>query len=293
MPRFSSPQKQAASIIKRLQGNVLKSVSTANNYEKSLTQIAKYIQENKLGSLYKTTPDAARTYLEHRGQQVGQKTLDMERQALQCMMIHVTKQLDHTQKLPVIKSELAQALNTRAYPLNQVRMIIDAQRENNALATEIASAAGLRAHELFTLQPVHQKAADLRPILGTKWQGLNGDRFTVTGKGGLTREIVIPKHLSERLQAQKLTHPIQKIDRGIYYVQHYDIAGGLNWSSSFSSASKRVLGWSTGAHGLRHSYAQSRMDMLQKLGLPRDLALETVSQEMGHFRPDITEVYLR
>jgi hypothetical protein len=35
------------------------------------------------------------------------------------------------------------------------------------------------------------------------------------------------------------------------------------------------------------------MNELQKIGYDRDTALETVSQEMGHFRPDITEVYLR
>jgi hypothetical protein len=29
------------------------------------------------------------------------------------------------------------------------------------------------------------------------------------------------------------------------------------------------------------------------IGLSRDKALETVSQEMGHFRPDVTEIYLR
>ncbi|MEE1982845.1 hypothetical protein V0R57_22195, partial [Shewanella xiamenensis] len=53
--RTSDPQKQAASVIKQLQGNILKSVSTANNYEKSLLQVAKYIQENQLGSLRKIT----------------------------------------------------------------------------------------------------------------------------------------------------------------------------------------------------------------------------------------------
>ncbi|MDF5425801.1 site-specific integrase, partial [Vibrio parahaemolyticus] len=50
--------------------------------------------------------------------------------------------------------------------------------------------------------------------------------------------------------------------------------------------------WSTGAHGLRHSYAQERMSELQK-NMTYEKALEVVSQEMGHFRPDITEVYLR
>lgn len=293
MVRFSSPAKQAAAVIKALQGGVLKSVSTASNYEKSLTQVAKYIQKNKSGSLQQMTPEAAKIYLEYRGQSVGQKTLDMERQALQAMMIHHTKQLSPSEKLPVQKSELDQALKSRAYPANQIQMIAQSQTPKNALATEIAAAAGLRAHELFTLQPTKDKPADKRPELATKWQGIYGDRFTVTGKGGLTREVIIPSHLAEKLEALKLVEPIQKTDRGIYYTQHYAIGGGVNWSSSFSAASKRKLGWSSGAHGLRHSYAQIRMDTLQRAGLTRVAALETVSQEMGHFRPDITEVYLR
>ena len=71
------------------------------------------------------------------------------------------------------------------------------------------------------------------------------------------------------------------------------ISGGKNWSNSFSAASKRVLGWSFGAHGVRHSYAQNRMDELQQRGFLYPVALEIVSQALGHFRPDITEVYLR
>ena len=35
------------------------------------------------------------------------------------------------------------------------------------------------------------------------------------------------------------------------------------------------------------------MTELQNRGLTREQALETVSQELGHFRPEITEVYLR
>jgi hypothetical protein len=45
-------------------------------------------------------------------------------------------------------------------------------------------------------------------------------------------------------------------------------------------------------HGLRHSFAQNRMRTLVRLGYCYDTALEIVSQEMGHFRPDITIVYL-
>lgn len=53
-----------------------------------------------------------------------------------------------------------------------------------------------------------------------------------------------------------------------------------------------ALGWSRGAHGVRHSYAQERMAELQR-GLRYDDALEVVSQELGHFRPGITREYLR
>ena len=45
-------------------------------------------------------------------------------------------------------------------------------------------------------------------------------------------------------------------------------------------------------HGARHAYAQERMAELQRMLFCAD-ALETVSQELGHFRPEITETYLR
>ena len=60
-----------------------------------------------------------------------------------------------------------------------------------------------------------------------------------------------------------------------------------------AQASTRALGYSTGAHGVRHAYAQERMHELRSQGLDRWRALEVVSQEMGHFRPEITETYLR
>jgi integrase len=49
----------------------------------------------------------------------------------------------------------------------------------------------------------------------------------------------------------------------------------------------------TGSHGLRHNYAQDRMEQLTSGGMSYDKALATVSDEMGHHRPEITQVYLR
>lgn len=137
-----------------------------------------------------------------------------------------------------------------------------------------------------------ERAPDPRPALDSKWQGRDGVIYTVQGKGGLVREILVPHDLAARLEATRRDEPVRITDRGIYYQSHYDIGGGQRWSNSVSAASERVLGWSTGAHGLRHTYAQERMNELQYT-LSRDRALETVSQEMGHFRPAITETYLR
>lgn len=103
----------------------------------------------------------------------------------------------------------------------------------------------------------------------------------------------LPKNLAEQLEATKLAKPKQITDRTVRYKQHYDINAGTTWAASFSRAAKSALGWSEGGHGVRHSYAQERMYELQNTGMNRSLALEVVSQEMGHFRPEITETYLR
>lgn len=308
MAKFAKPAKQAASVMKRLQGTHIRSVGTVRNYEQRLERITAYLQENRLGSLREMTPAGALDYLRQRATVVGQKTLDMERQALQAMMQHVTNKLAPGQTLEVIKSTATARKGTagqptlgrrladqaRAYSREQMALIAARQAPHNALATEIAHAAGLRAHELLSLRRTHHQAPDERPAHKLKFSGIRETTisYTVHGKGGLTREVRIPIPLARRLETIRLSEPRTVKDRGINYQQFYGIGGGQPWSKSVSAASKAALGWSTGAHGLRHTYAQERMATLQR-HLPRKEALEVVSQEMGHFRPEITEVYLR
>ena len=294
MAKFASAVKQAASVMKLMQGNTIRSVGTVRNYEQALTRVAEYAKYEKLpGGLRGMSTAHALTYLEARGQDVGQKTLDMERQAIQSMMLHVTGKLNPGESLSVIKSEQEQVLNSRAYSSDQVDLVTKAQIGKNALATKLSYAAGLRAHELLTLRPISERKADSRPANNTKWQGREGVLYTVHGKGGLIREVNIPHELASTLETLRLKMPLSITDRKVHHTQYYDLAGGQRWSNSFSAAANRTLGWSEGAHGLRHSYAQERMHELQRQGLTRVLALETVSQEMGHFRPEITETYLR
>ena len=298
MGAWAKPASQAGHVMREIQGSVVESVRSVANYEAALTRVAEWLRDEHRagregGDLRSLTPERAVQYLEQRGEQIGQKALDQERQAIQLMQQHVSHQLAQGERLPVVRSELTQAETSRSYTPAQVAAVADRQHDANRLATEIAHAAGLRAHELLTLRPAAECPADDRPAREEKFAVREGERYTVTGKGGLTREVLIPRELADRLEAARLAEPQRVTDRGVHYQQAYAIGGGQRWSNSWSQASNAALGWSNGAHGVRHSYAQERMGELQRAGLSYRDALETVSQEMGHFRPEITEVYLR
>lgn len=261
------------------------SVGTARGYEQSLKGFADYIQEHRLGDLHNATNEMAMQYLADRAEMVAQKTLDIDRQAIQ---MHLGVRLE------VVKSERETHLSTRSYTQAQVERIASAQSERNSLATQIAHHAGLRAHELLTIRPVDERQASThREWSADRFAGREGERYTVEGKGGLVREVMLTRDLAARLEATRLAEPRQVIDRGVNYTQHYDLAGGRAWSQSFSAASQRELGFSNGAHGLRHSYAQERMEELQRGGMRYDDAKGTVAQEVGHFDKETTEAYLR
>lgn len=263
------------------------SLGTARNYEQSLKLAAEWARENGHDGIAAWDNGIAGAYLEERAETVAQKTLDLDRQALQV--------LPHVEKLPRIRSEIEQAdPGGRAYSNAQIEAIAEAQQERHRLATEIAHATGLRAHELHTLAPVaEQPASAHREWSDERFEGREGEIYTVVGKGGLVREVCLPRELAERLEDARLAAPKTVRDRGIIYEARYDVGGGKQWSDSFGAASRRELGYSTGAHGLRHSYAQERIGELMERGETYQDALGIVSQEMGHFRPDITEVYLR
>lgn len=292
--KFSSPTRQSASVMKEVQGSVLSSVGTVRNYEQALTRVAEYVKAERLGHLREITPEQAVTYLEQRGEQVGQSTLNMERQALQCMMRNVTNKLEQNQTLTVVKSELAEITKARAYTPDQINAITDRMTEKNALPAQICHAAGLRTHEIHTLRPIGEVKPSDRPAHNDKFSGRNGESYTVTGKGGLIREVVIPTELANRLETHRMEQTERITDRGVHYDRAYNLNGGQKLSDSFSAASQRALGFSHGIHGLRHSYAQERMgELMRESHLPYSASKLIISQELGHQRPEITEVYLR
>lgn len=261
------------------------SVGTARGYQQALKAFAKYLQTYQLGQLDNATRELASQYLTLRAGSVTQKTLDLDRQAIQ---MHLGE------RLHVVKSDIQTSLSTRSYTPIQVGRIATAQSERNSIATKVAYSAGLRAHELLTIRREDERAASKhREWSTTRFSGREGVRYTVEGKGGLVRQVLLPKDLAAQLEARRHLIPRQVIDRGVRYTQFYDISGGRLWSQSFSAASTRTLGFSNGGHGLRHTYAQERMAELQRDGLSYEIAKGTVAQEVGHFEKETTEAYLR
>jgi len=271
------------------------SIRTAQEMTRALVRAGNAINDRHgIARLSQITPAMAREYLQNRAEVIGQKLLDNERRALQ--MLNHSKFAMHGVKLERIRTDAGNTryASGRAYTREHVPMIASGQREHNALATRIAYAAGLRAHELYSLRPAAERpASSHRSWSPQRFAQRDGVRYTVQGKGGLVREVLIPAHLAGQLEARRLEAPVIVRDQGIRYQKHYDIGAGRLWATSFTRAAKNAIGWQRGAHGLRHSYAQERMKELQSSGLKYKNALLIVSQELGHFRPEITEVYLR
>lgn len=225
-------------------------------------------------------------YLEDLAETVSQSTVSQHRQAL--------KLIFQIKSLPMIRAIKQNIYSSRSYTWSEVKQIAEYQRDKNALATLIAYSSGLRAHELATIRPVHeQPRSDRKKWRTDLFEGvLASELFSVVGKGGLIRHVVIPIQLTKELEQLRHLPRLVK-DRNINYLQHYKIGSGQAFSQSFSTASQRCLKYSLGAHGLRHSYVKRRIRKLLDLGFPFSEAQLIVSQEVGHFRPSITFCYMR
>lgn len=265
------------------------SIGSERNYTQALICLTKWLQANLLGDLKGLTVEHAHQYLNARSGQVSQKSLDLDRQAIQIHLCCTLKRFNSTKPASTLASK------SRAYSPGQLLEISQLMPENFALALRIALSSGLRACELLTLAPQNERQASghrrwsTNRFIGRK----NQARYTVIGKGGLVREITIPKDVAEQLEKKRLPQPQKISDRGVHRLKLYDIPGGKIFSGKFSEASKEALGFSLGAHGLRHTYSQERILEIQAQGFSIIEAKGITAQELGHFSMTTTEAYLR
>ena len=233
------------------------------------------------------TPDMALEYLLIRKNEVCKKTLQNERRVLERIVF-----LGEPERRLYLGDDLIpREWENRAYTHEQIYQIMSRQSPRNQLATALCFTAGLRVQELLTIQRFDEASvSDKLNWRSDLFVGLEGEKYIVKGKGGLYRAVMLPKFLAEKLERHRLDSPRQTKDRKCTITNRYDITGGKRFSSAFSQLSKRVLGWSHGAHGLRYCYAQERINF----SIPKAFvqSLQIVSQELGHFRKEITPHYL-
>jgi integrase len=264
----------------------IRSVTTEGHYKFSIRHYLRWRKFMGLGLKGPYELFESAEYLDDLADSLEQKQLESARQSL----VRVLKQ-----ELPPVKSRLQTILSARAYNLFEVQEIIKHQTDRNAICTTLCFVCGLRAHEALTLRRADEvPRSSNRPWSIELFAGIEDYvPYTVKGKGGLRRLVAIPRHLAELLELHRLPIPLRVKDREAIEEVAYAVGAGQAFSQSFSQASQEVMGFSFGAHGLRHSYAQRRIRTLRGLGFDVNKALKIVSEEMGHFRISVVWAYLR
>ena len=276
---------------------VISSIGTERNYRQCLKNYLEWCALNGVHPDCQAKSSNLQIYLKERSEWIEQKNLNQIKHALE---------LIYKQKLPNIRAMKKSIYEKRSYKLVQVQKIVEHQNPKNRITTLLAFFTGIRAHEAATILPIAEQPPSKRL---DKWDprrftGLNEFiLYSVIGKGGLIRAVAVPKWLATQLEATRRDHPIVVLDREVQYSSSYDIGYGQSWSQSFTTASTKSLGYSTGGHGLRHSYAKWRLwNLIFSLELEgcatdqgsiEEQALLIVSQELGHFRLDIVYCYIR
>ena len=165
------------------------------------------------------------------------------------------------------------------------RLLAIALREDRydyILAFYLARYAGLRIHECFRIDTAIAENA------------LRENAITIKGKGGKIRTVPINdaitvalrKQLSRTERGHKLLVPDgMPTDDAIYRVQKFLLDHRKELQDEGDS---RPLTF----HGLRHTYAAEKYQKLVGSGMPALTAHLTVSQLLGHERPDVTDIYL-
>lgn len=264
--------------------------------------ITKVLRDTRIDRIKQITFDVAQQYLQDsRNLGYSHKHLSNIKCSLQRVINTYSKGEQLT--IPDIEPEFIDSVKARqkgslanknrAYRDSDLNKILQNMSPRHAFSTLLAYNAGLRAEELFTIRPRDEGAPSKHRLWRTDRFHNRGEGtcYLVTGKNGLVREVFLHQDLADKLETLRFDTPQPHVDRKIRYEQHYDLCAGNSFSKAFSSASYKTLGWSLGAHGLRFCYAQRRMDY-ELLDVHYNDALHIISQELGHFRPEITFRYL-
>jgi len=170
--------------------------------------------------------------------------------------------------------QLEKDIKARAYQNPQA--VVDAiKNPAHQVAAAIMLEGGARINEASLID--QKRLRGLRGDIGViKLEGADA-------KGGKQRDLFLSKKTYQRIEKIVQEHgkfQVSKSDRQAL-------------RESIREAAEATGQKYTGAHGLRHNFAQNRVAELQAEGKSYGDALAETSRELGHERPSITLHYLR
>lgn len=261
------------------------SIASQRIFHNVILMFARFLEVNRAGNLKCFPNDAPEAFLYARSLRVGEAQLRADRWALQKLC---------DRKLPSYKAARPQDLKPRAFTAEQISAIAAHQTCWYAFSTWLAAATGMRGMELLTIGPPELQPRDPRPIPAHLHAFMPpGVLYTTAGKGGLVRWVLVPLPFVEPLESRRRPTPVVVRHERSYLTSYFDIPGGKAWGSSFRMACYRTFGKSAGGHGLRHTFTAERMDVFTGQGISERDAKFAISVELGHFRPDVVDLYLR
>ena len=277
-------------------GARLRGDRTVTHYAGNLGRAAEAIQRTHGTSKLKDIDqDQAQAYIDVRAAEgLSPKTCQAYAQALQTLPS--IEQLEAPSR-----SAADKPTNSRAYTDRQINEVQRYLPNRASLSAKIMRESGCRTKDLATI-----RLANERPLQAARLDQLHDDRFagredwinvTFIGKGGHEYESTISQGTATELRQYRLATPKTFTDRGKLknhpIKQQYNIPAGKDFSDAWRQASERSLGFNHGAHGLRHTFAQVRVEELQQQGFTWTQALERTSEQIGHYRYEEIYTYLR
>jgi integrase len=269
---------------KAKQKNRIRSIGTRQAAESLLRMLGRFLHASRLGNLSAVPLGACQLFLLVRAEAgLSQSALKRDKRLLE---------LIYDEELQSVEAKPRKQRPPREVSIEQLSAIAAEQSPDNALASRIAHATGARASELLTLARPDERPPSPRQWHDDLHSGLTDCLpYTVIGKGGLIRTIMVPRDLARELEALRRPQPMRVRDHGRNLLSYYRLPGGDAWASSFRKCAKKVFGASPGAHGTRHGYVAIRKRILQQLGFDKDTIDAILSQELGHRRPEIIDEY--
>ncbi len=266
------------------------SYSTANKYRDVWKELLSFTKENfNIKDSEKLSSNHIKAYLESKiASNVKYSTFQTYASAIEKLEVALNKWSytynkqntynfqDAIKDLRESAKSLEHFSGTRNYD-NPKSLIGAIQDERYSIASHIQYESGARIDELYKLTEKNL-------------HGLSVDDYTkntiglveVKGKGGKVRELNLKLDTYKRLESHiKQNGSFELKDKTEY-------RNALKQAAILTNQIYDLRA----SHGLRWNFAQERFRELQKNSVPYIEAIQIVSIQMGHNRPDITERYL-